>query len=211
VRDRFEAAFYLLARVCFVPLAAAVFGFRLYGWHRMPRQGAVVLASNHQSFLDPPFLGATCPRNTRFLARKTLFIGPLGWVMRRLGAIPMDRDSPDLGGLKEAVGSLQDGGVLLVFPEGTRSRDGGLGVFRPGVSMLARRGNAVVVPCVIRGAFDAWPRWSPVPRPFFPIRVHYGDVVAPREGEGPRELGERVECALRELWEASERAGGSSR
>lgn len=211
MRDGFEAAFCFLARVVLVSLGVAAFGLRLYGWHRMPRAGAVILASNHQSFLDPPFIGVTCPRNPRFLARKTLFKGAFGWILRRLGAIPMDRDSPDLAGLKEAIGALSDGNVLLVFPEGTRSRDGALGAFRPGISMLARRGKAVVVPCVIRGAFDAWPRWNLLPRPFFPIRVHYGEVVTPREGEGPRELGERVERAVHELWAATERDGGSSR
>lgn len=211
MRDRFEAALTLLVRCVVTVAGAALFGFRLYGWHRMPREGAVVLASNHQSFLDPALLGARLPRQVRLLARKTLFRGAFGWFIRRIGAIPMDRESPDLGGIKEALGALHDGGVLVVFPEGTRSRDGGLGAFRPGVSMLARRGGAVVVPCVIRGAFEAWPRWSPLPRPFHRIRVHLSDAVTMGEGEGPREFGERVERAVRALWEAAARDGGSSR
>lgn len=210
VKDRFEAALYLLARIVAIPAASALWGFRLYGWHRMPEAGAVVLASNHQSFLDPFFLGGSAPRCMRFLARDTLFRRPVGWLIRGLGAIPVVRDSADLAAMREAVGALKAGEPLLLFPEGTRTRDGRIASFRPGISMLARRGAAVVVPCVIRGAFEAWPRHQPLPAPFRPVRVHYGPAVVPAEGESPRELAERVERAVRELWVATERPGGSS-
>lgn len=211
MKDRFEAAFYLLARIVTIPAASALWGFRLYGWHRMPEAGAVVLASNHQSFLDPFLLGGSTPRCVRFLARNTLFWGPFGWLIRSLGAIPVVRDSADLAAMRAAVGALKEGDPLLLFPEGTRTRDGRIAPFRPGLSMLARRGEAVVLPCVIRGAFEAWPRHRPLPTPFRPVRVHYGPPVVPVEGESPKELAERVERAVRELWDATERPGGSSK
>ncbi len=124
---------------------------------RIPRSGAVIFVSNHQSHLDPLLMGSHCGPFAP-LARTTLFEIPLwGWALASLGGIPLDRDKGDIGAMRTAVDVLKVGGRILIFPEGTRSRDGSIGEFRPGMLVLVRRTKATVVPVAIEGAHDAWP------------------------------------------------------
>ena len=124
---------------------------------RIPRTGAVIFVSNHQSHLDPLLMGVHCGPFAP-LARTTLFEIPFwGRALWSLGGIPLDRDKGDIGAMRTAIDVLKAGGRILIFPEGTRSRDGSIGEFRPGMLVLVRRANATVVPVAIEGAHDAWP------------------------------------------------------
>ncbi len=173
---------------------------RCTGRDNIPARGGVLMVSNHQSTFDPPVIGAGCPRRMNYLARKTLFgFAPFGWFMRSLDSIAIDRDGIGLGGIKEALRRLKRGEMVLIFPEGTRTRNGEISAFRPGFATLAVRTKATILPVAIEGAFDAWPRGQKLPR-MDKIRVHYGAPILPGEikGRGERELASEVEQRVRE-------------
>ena len=142
------------------------YGVRYSGRENIPKTGPVLVVSNHQSHFDPPLIGAGCWRRMNYLARETLFrFAPLGWLIRSLDAIPIDRDGLGLNGIKESLRRLKRGEMVLIFPEGTRTRDGEIAPFRPGFTVLAARSKAWILPVAIEGAFDAWPRSRKLPRP----------------------------------------------
>jgi 1-acyl-sn-glycerol-3-phosphate acyltransferase len=142
-----------------------MFRLRCHGRDNVPPSGAVLVCSNHQSYLDPVLLGVCFNESMNFLARKTLFRSKLfGWLIAYLDAIPIDREGMSLEGIKETLRRLKRGERVLMFPEGTRSEDGNLGEVKPGVCALARRGKASILPMAVDGAFEAWPRSAKIPR-----------------------------------------------
>lgn len=140
-----------------------VFGFlarwEVRGRQHVPRTGGLVVAANHISFWDPPLVGSALPREVYFLAKEELFRAPgLNALIRRLNAIPIRRGVADLSGLSRAFEILQKGQALLMFPEGSRMRDGELHPARPGVGMMAVQGDVPVLPCYISGS-DRQRQW----------------------------------------------------
>jgi len=134
--------------------------------HHVPERGPVLLVANHASVLDPPLVGSVVRRPVSFLAKAELFRVPVfGSVLRRLNARPVRREGADAGALREALRTLRDGRVVLVFPEGTRGEEGTVRPFKTGAGMLAVLSEAEVVPVVIRGSGRAWPRGRAFPRP----------------------------------------------
>ena len=121
------------------------------------------------------------------------------WLIKSLDAIPIDRDGLGLNGLKESLRRLKRGEMVLIFPEGTRSRDGDVADFRPGFTVLAARAKAWILPVAIEGAFAAWPRWQKLPG-LGRIHVHYGDPISPEEvvAREERELVAEVQRRVRE-------------
>jgi len=131
------------------------FGLKVKGLENIPSQGAFILASNHQSLMDPPLIGSVCPRGLYVAAKKELLeIVVIGRIIRYLNAIPVRRSGYDRGVLKLLGEALDKGYGINIFPEGTRSRDGKLGKPRPGVGVLSKNHNAVVVPVYISGSSD---------------------------------------------------------
>jgi 1-acyl-sn-glycerol-3-phosphate acyltransferase len=165
---------------------------------RVPQTGAVLFAVNHQSYLDPVLVGSPPPRVTYFMARRSLFVGLFGRIIRFVRAFPVDRDRADLQAVRESIGLLGRGQCVMIFPEGTRSRDGRIGALRAGFGMLARRAGAPILPVYIDGAYRAWPRHHLLPKPV-PIRVWYGRPMAVGAVEDERVVVQRVEAALRAL------------
>jgi len=162
-------------------LAIVLFRYRSWGTRFVPRQGAVLLVSNHQSHLDPVLVGLPLRRRMNYLARKTLFDVPgLRWLIESLDAISIDRDGLGLEGLKETLRCLRRGEMVLLFPEGRRTDDGEVARLRPGFCALARRGEISLLPVGIDGAFDAWPRWRMLPC-LSTIHVHFGRPMSPAE------------------------------
>jgi 1-acyl-sn-glycerol-3-phosphate acyltransferase len=176
------------------------YGLRHSGRRNIPQSGPVLVVSNHQSHFDPPLVGAGCPRRMNYLARETLFdIAPLGWLIRSLDAIPIDREGLGLAGMRESLRRLKRGEMVLIFPEGTRTRDGRIAPFQPGFTALAARSGAAILPVAIEGAYAAWPRWRKLPGPGT-IHVQYGLPLGPGEitGRPERELVTEVEQRVRQ-------------
>jgi 1-acyl-sn-glycerol-3-phosphate acyltransferase len=146
----------------------------------VPANGPLLVLSNHQSHLDPVLLGVACPRQLRAMARKSLFFGPLGWMIRSLGAVPIDRGGSGISGIKAILTLLKNQEAVIIFPEGTRTRDGLLQSFQPGFAAIARRSNATIVPVAICGAFEAMPRGKVFPRPW-PISLVFGPAISASE------------------------------
>lgn len=187
--------------------AALTLGFslRAAGSHQMPRQGPVLVISNHQSFLDPVMVGIAVRRHLTFLARKTLFRHRLfDWIIRSYNSVPIDQEGVGKDGIKTIVEQLRQEHAVLVFPEGERTFTGNMMPLKPGVHLLIRRAESVIVPVGVAGAFDAYPRIRPYPTlaPLFlparkgTIAVQVGAPVDSRRyADLPREQ------ALRELFD----------
>lgn len=168
--------YHIVRALCRVA-GALVWRWRVRGAANVPRSGGVILAANHQSYLDVLILGGACPRQVRYVARRTLWDDPrLAWLITDWGAIPMDRDRPGKDALRSLVATVQSGEVLALFPEGTRTRDGSIGEMRGGLGFLARRAGVPVVPVLVEGAFEAWPRGRRLPRRGR-VRVAFGRPV----------------------------------
>ena len=153
------------------------YGLRVTGQAHVPRTGACIIAANHASFLDPPLIGAACPRRVRFMARADLYT--TGWLavyMRSVRCIAVRRDEADLGAIRQALAALRQGEPVAIFPEGTRQLTGQLGRAKRGVGLLAGLAKLPVVPACIQGTFQAWP---PHAKRLYPskIRVAFGPAI----------------------------------
>lgn len=155
-------------------LFATYFRWRVYNPERVPMSGPVILAANHASFLDPPLVGSGLKRDINYLARKSLFRYPgLGAILRAVNAVPVDRDGGGAAGLKAIMDRLHDGGAIILFPEGTRTRDGKLQPARSGIGLTVIKSEAPVVPVRVFGTYEAWGRHVKIPRPHR-VTVKYG-------------------------------------
>jgi 1-acyl-sn-glycerol-3-phosphate acyltransferase len=149
-----------------VALMRLYFRLEARGVEHVPREGALLLVSNHSSVLDPPLVGGAAPRQLCFLAKAQLFDVPLfGRFIHALNARPVRREGSDARALKAALRVLEEGKALLVFPEGTRGPEGALREAKPGAGMLAVLSGAAVVPVLITGSGGALPRGALFPRP----------------------------------------------
>jgi len=139
---------------------------RVLGAENVPATGAVILAANHASFFDPPLVGSCLPREINYLARESLFHFPVaGAVLRSWHAVPVDRDGGGARGLKAILDRLLSGGGIILFPEGTRTRDGNLQPARSGIGLTVIKSTAPVVPVRVFGTFEAYGRHRKIPRP----------------------------------------------
>jgi 1-acyl-sn-glycerol-3-phosphate acyltransferase len=165
---------YRIAWHVFRFIYATYFRWRVYHPERVPLTGPVILASNHASFIDPPLIGAGLERAVNYLARNTLFDVPVvGSLLRSWKVVPVDREGGGGAGLKAILDRLLDGGVILLFPEGTRTRDGKLRPARSGIGLTVIKSDAPVVPVRVFGTFEAYGRHLRFPRPR-PVAVKYG-------------------------------------
>lgn len=152
---------YRFCRFILRGLFKVLFHLEVKGSENVPQSGPVIIAANHASFLDPPLIGVALKRDVYFLARESLFkIWGFGWLIRETHAFPIKRGIFDPAGFKEIFNLLSSGKVLLLFPEGTRSRDGSLQEPRAGVGMIAYKMRVPVIPALITGSYNAWSRTS---------------------------------------------------
>src|SRR6266567_7972549 len=153
------------------------FRFRVVHRERMIQSGPVILAMNHQSYLDPPLAGTTCDRPIYFLARKTLMDIPLlGWLLPKLNVIPVNQEGIDRSALKALIRVLKSGNATLVFPEGARTLDGNVQPAQAGLGLVIAKTLAPVVPMRIFGADEAWARGSKKIR-LHPITIVVGHPI----------------------------------
>lgn len=153
---------------------------RVFHHERVPTQGGVLLVCNHQSFLDPVLATQALPRECAYMARDTLFRNPhFRWLIESLNAFPVKRGSSDVGAIKETLRRLKDGQLITLFPEGTRTPDGRIHEMQPGAVLLARKAKVPIVPTLILGAFECWPRHALLPRSR-PIIVAHAAPIPPQ-------------------------------
>ena len=155
-------------------------GFRAYHARNIPTHGPVLLLCNHQSYMDLLVLGpAIRHRHFHPMGRHTLFRGFLGMLIRNLNAIEINQGSErgDIRAIRSVVDRLQRGYLVLIFPEGTRSPDGYIQGFQPGVLLLIRRAKPTIVPAAIHGAFDAWPSGQKFHKPGPRVAVEFGKPI----------------------------------
>ena len=165
---------YFAAWIFFRLLFSTCFRWRVFNRERVPPEGPVILASNHASFLDPPLIGASLPRPINYLARDTLFRFPLvGAVLRSWNSVPVDREGGGAAGLRQILDRLLAGGGIILFPEGTRTRDDRLQAARSGVGLVVLKSRAPVVPVRVFGTYQAFGRHLPFPRPYR-VAVKFG-------------------------------------
>lgn len=125
---------------------------RVLGAWRVPAQGPLILAGNHAHNVDGPMLIGTSPRPVHFLVKKEAFVGPLDPFLRAIGQIEVDRTSADRTAITTALKVLEHGGVLGIFPEGTRGTGGDFAQLRAGLAYFAVRSGAPVVPVAVLGS-----------------------------------------------------------
>lgn len=182
-RSLLKTAWYNFLHVCCRTFAVVAFRVRVAGRERVPLTGGLLVCSNHQSHLDPVLVGLAVDRRLNYLARDTLFrFLPLRLLIESLDAIPIERDGFGLAGIKETLRRLKREEGVLIFPEGTRTRDGSIAPLKPGFASLARRGRVPLLPVAIYGAYAAWPRSAPLPRPSN-ICIVIGEPISPSEIE----------------------------
>ena len=145
-----------------------LYRFEVIGAEKFPKDGGILLCSNHIHALDPPVVGMTAPRTVHFMAKEELFKLPvLGPILPKVNAFPVKRGMSDREALRSALKILKGGDVVGLFPEGTRSTDGVLKKGLSGAGFFALRGNADVMPCAIIGPYKA----------FRKVKVVYGDPI----------------------------------
>ncbi len=197
----FWAGYYLT-----VALAKTFFRFRVQNRANRILKGPVIVAMNHESYLDPPLAGIASGREMYFLARDTLLDTPVfGWLLPRLNVIPVDQDGTDRSALKALIRILKKGHGTVVFPEGARTTDGQLQPAQPGLGFVIAKTLAPVLPMRIFGAHEAMPRGGGYLRLRRitivigkPIYFTAADLEPPTR-ERYRRLSERVMRAIAEL------------
>ncbi|MGA3067269.1 MAG: lysophospholipid acyltransferase family protein [Tepidisphaeraceae bacterium] len=175
-----------------------MFDLKVYHLENIPPQGGVLLATNHQSYLDPILLAVRLRRPVSFMARSSLFHNPyFGWLIRNLRAYPVRQGRADVAAIRETIRQLTAGNVLNVFPEGSRTETGELGPMEKGTALIVRKAQVPVVCVAIDGSFEAWPKGQRLPRRH-PIRVIYGKPMNLHELE-PDQITSAIGEELREL------------
>jgi len=178
---------YLLGRAIFRIIFRVVFRWRVSGREHLPTAGPYLLCANHTSWWDPPLVGSIVDPRVYFMAKEELFRVPvLGPVIRAWGAYPVKRHRADRKALRRSLELLEEGKVLGIFAEGTRSRNGRLQKAEGGAAWLAQRSGAPVVPIGIAAPY----------RPFKPLQVRIGPPFR-LEQEG--DLAEASETIMRAI------------
>jgi 1-acyl-sn-glycerol-3-phosphate acyltransferase len=160
------------------------FDFKVHGLEHLPKSGGAILICNHQSVLDPVFLGAQMRRQISFIAKVELFQPPgLGWLIRMLNTLPVRRGEADVTAIREALRRVHEGQILAMYPEGTRSKTGELLPIQAGVGLMIKRADAPVIPAVVDGAYRAWPKGNKLPTGAR-VRLMYGPPLAVKDMKG---------------------------
>ena len=177
-----------IARFFCTMIVCSLYRVRAYGMKNVPKKGAVLVICNHQSFLDPIFSQSWVLRNFHFVARDTLFqIKFFGGLINSLYTIPIKRGQADVSAIKTIIEKLKEGLPICLYAESSRTSDGKIDDVKSGFSLLSRRSGATVVPTVIEGAFEAWPRTRKFPK-ISKVAVAYGEAFT---AEQVKELGDK--------------------
>jgi 1-acyl-sn-glycerol-3-phosphate acyltransferase len=180
-----------------------------HGTEHIPRKGGILLLSNHVSFLDPAIIATVATREVHFMARDNIFIPGLRRFLRRFNVFPVRRGAADRAALQHAVGLLENGEVVLIFPEGTRSFDGNLGQARHGASFIAYAADVPTIPVFLKGPERMMPRHSKFIHPAklsatFGPPIDFTDIRnISNKREMYRRTGEQIMRSIADLQDAS--------
>lgn len=194
--------FYGFCHAIICSLSDIAFRGDVAGLENLPTRGGYIVASNHQSHLDPPIVGMHLPRQVRFFARKTLWNSwPFNWWLDAVGTIPVDRDGGrDVAAIRRVLRALEEGKAIILFPEGTRSKDGLLQEPKPGVGLFACKAQVPVVPARVFGSREAFGRGGR-PRLGTPVAVTYGRPLLPAAYDDPAAGKDRYLTAAKRIME----------
>jgi 1-acyl-sn-glycerol-3-phosphate acyltransferase len=167
------------------------YGLKVFGLENIPKEGGLIMAANHASFFDPPVIGGVSTRRVRFMAREGLFKIPLFGTFLKIFAFPVKRDKPHPSAIKGTVRRLQQGELIVMFPEGSRSVDGSLLEAKRGLSVIAAMSRMPVIPTLIKGTERALPVGARFPRPS-KITVTFGAPLVMHKEETEKQFQERV-------------------
>ncbi|OIO33097.1 MAG: hypothetical protein AUJ70_03920 [Candidatus Omnitrophica bacterium CG1_02_40_15] len=198
---------YFISRNILKLLFKIFFRLEIIGAENCPKNGPLIIAPNHESFLDPLIAGFAVPRALNFMARDTLFKNKIfGKILISVNAFPLRRKGADLGAMRLAIDKLRQAKAVLIFPEGTRSKDGSFGSPRAGIGFLAASSGASILPCYIKGSMGALPKGAIFPR-FKKISVYVGKALSFDKGSFGKEyymqIAEKTMTAICELKENS--------
>lgn len=173
--------FYSIIRAIAIILFKVLFRLQAFGVGNIPLKGGFILASNHESYLDPPILGAACPRVLSYLGKEGLFKNALsGRFLSALNVIPIKTHSGDIAALRRAIESLEEERPLAIFPEGGRFNDGRLHQPLEGIGLIAAKVSTPIVPAFIAGSGKAMSMRSNFIYPK-KIRIYFGEPIWPGE------------------------------
>ena len=194
-------------------LARVVWNTKVTGAEHVPASGPVLLAANHTGILDGPLLHGVVPRPSHVLVKEEMFWGPVGWVLRAAGQIPVQRDDGGRSALTAALGVLKRDGLVGVFPEGNRGR-GNATSARAGIAWLALNGHASVVPVAVLGTRRTGESVNKVPGLRRRLAIEFGAPLLVERAPGTsgkaaiEEANEAIRIALAQLIDvASARSG----
>lgn len=186
---------FYLGRFLFAVAYRTIWRCSIVGHENIPQSGGVIIAPNHCSFADPPLVASCMRRPLFFMAKKELFDVPvMGYLIKRTNAFPVRRGGNDIAAIRMAEQLLGEGECLIVFPEGTRSRDGQMGPARMGVGMLACHTQKPVVPVRVVNTFKVWK--------FKKISVIFGKPLLPPAEytkESYQQFAEQIVDAIKKL------------
>jgi 1-acyl-sn-glycerol-3-phosphate acyltransferase len=158
-------------------VASVFFDLKAYGLENVPRTGGALMVANHASYLDPALVGVRIYRPLSFMAKSELFDIPVfGWIIRHCNAFPVQQGKGDRAAIEQTIQTLKSGHILNLFPEGSRTADGQLQKIQKGVALIAKRAGVPIVPAVLIGSFEAWPKGRVIFQSH-PVRVLYGPPI----------------------------------
>lgn len=162
---------------------------RVYGKENIPADGAVLVLSNHQSLFDPILCQGWVRRPFYYVPRDTLFVGFWGWMIDSFYTIPINQEKAGIKSMRTIIDVLKQGHIVCLYPEGARTFDGNIDEIKPGFGLLVRRSGATIVPMVIDGIFERWPRGQKYPKLGGRVGILYGEPISP---ETIKQTGEDV-------------------
>jgi 1-acyl-sn-glycerol-3-phosphate acyltransferase len=192
--------FYRFAHLVIARGSAVLWRVRVHGGEHLPQTGGYVLAPSHRSMMDIPFAAWLTPRQLRYMGKAPLFKIPvLGWLFTVLGGFPVQRDGTDRKALRDSIAMLQNGEILLVFPEGTRQYGPKIQPLQPGAAYLALRSGVPLIPVGIAGSEEIMRTPKNRPPRFHKVVMTVGAPIAPEplaKGVVPRDKVDALSAQL---------------
>ncbi|MGE0198495.1 MAG: lysophospholipid acyltransferase family protein [Simkaniaceae bacterium] len=200
----FHKLFYFTVIYFFRLIFKVFYRLKVYGKNHY-LSGSAIIAPNHVSFLDPPIIAISCPGEIHFLARQTLFKSFFGKAISALNTHPVQKEATNLKVMKLVHQLLKAGHKVLLFPEGTRSRDNQLQEIKPGIGMLISKSECAIIPTYIHGTYEIWSRNRKLPKFFGKTAVVFGtpilweDYADMDKKEAQELIAQRLSHSLKEL------------